>query len=155
MPGWLEELLPAAVRAWLTPTVLVSLGVFGAAAFVASLIGVPWFFTRMPPDYFRRPERDLRPRTAGALALRGLRNLLGAVLVVAGILCLVLPGQGLLTLIVGLVLIDFPGKRRLEGWLVNRGPVLRSINALRRRAHRPALEMRDSWLPPNEKSRLR
>ena len=152
MPGWLEGLLPAAIRAWLTPSALVTLGVFGAVAFVGSLIGVPWFLTRMPSDYFRRPERDLRPHSAGAVALRALRNLLGAVLVVAGILCLVLPGQGLLTLVVGLVLLDFPGKRRLERWLVNRRPVLRSINALRRRAHRPPLEMRDSWLPPAKES---
>lgn len=152
MPGWLEGLLPAAVRAWLTPSVLVALGVFGLVAFIASLIGVPWFFVRMPADYFRRPDRDLRPESAGAMVLRGLRNLLGAVLVIVGILCLVLPGQGLLTLIVGLVLIDFPGKRRLERWLVNRGPVLRSINALRRRAHRPPLEMRDSWLPQSQES---
>jgi hypothetical protein len=125
----------------------VALGVFGVAAFIASLIGVPWFFTRMPADYFRRPDRDSRPRSGGAMLLRGLRNVLGGLLVFVGILCLVLPGQGLLTLIVGLVLIDFPGKRRLERWVV-----LRSINALRRRAHHPPLEMRDSWLPPADES---
>jgi hypothetical protein len=155
MPGWLEGLLPAAVRAWLTPSVLVALGLFGVAAFIASLIGVPWFFTRMPADYFRRPDRDPRLQSGGAMLLRVLRNLLGALLMIVGIVCLVLPGQGLLTLVVGLVLLDFPGKRRLERWLLNRGPVLRGINALRRRAHHPPLEMRDSWLPPAEESSRR
>jgi len=151
MPGWLEGLLPAALRDWFTPSVLVALGVFSAAAFVASLVAVPWFIARMPSDYFRRP-REARTLSGGAIVLHGLKNLLGALLVLAGILCLVLPGQGLLMIVMGLVLLDFPGKLRLERWLVNRRPVLRSINALRRRAHRPPLEMRDSWLPPSEES---
>ena len=43
---------------------------------------------------------------------------------------LVAPGQGLLTMVVGLLLVDFPGKYRLERWLVTRQQVWRSINWL-------------------------
>jgi hypothetical protein len=56
------------------------------------------------------------------------------VLVVAGLVMLVVPGQGLLTIVVGLMLLDFPGKYRLERWLATRPKVWQSINWLRRRA---------------------
>jgi hypothetical protein len=68
------------------------------------------------------------------------KNLLGAVLIVAGLLMLVVPGQGLLTIAVGLALTDFPGKFRLERWIVKRPSVWRTINWLRRRAGREPLE---------------
>ena len=57
-----------------------------------------------------------------------------------GIAMLVLPGQGLLTIVVGIVLLNFPGKYRLERWLATRSPVWRSLNWLRRRAGRPELQ---------------
>ena len=43
----------------------------------------------------------------------GLRNAVGLVLVTAGLAMLVLPGQGIITLLVGIILMDFPGKHRL------------------------------------------
>jgi hypothetical protein len=68
------------------------------------------------------------------------KNLLGIVLLVAGVLMLVAPGQGLLTIAMGIVLIDFPGKFRLERWVVTRPNVWRTLNWLRRRARRPELQ---------------
>src|SRR4051812_30124363 len=52
---------------------------------------------------------------------------------------LVLPGQGVLTIIAGMMLLDFPGRQRLERWLVQRPAVLRSINWRRKRNNRPLL----------------
>jgi hypothetical protein len=72
-----------------------------------------------------------------------LKNALGIVLVVAGLVMLIVPGQGLLTIAVGLMLIDFPGKYRLERWLATRRPVWRSINWLRKRAGRAPLSRPD------------
>jgi hypothetical protein len=68
------------------------------------------------------------------------KNVIGAVLLVAGLVMLVVPGQGLLTIAVGLMLVDFPGKFRLERWLATRRPVWKAINWLRARAGREALE---------------
>jgi hypothetical protein len=79
-------------------------------------------------------------RPALRLALLAGKNVLGGVLIVAGLLMLLVPGQGLLTIAVGLVLTDFPGKFRLERWLMRRRSVWRSINWLRRRAGREPLE---------------
>jgi hypothetical protein len=67
------------------------------------------------------------------------KNLMGYVLIAAGIAMLVLPGQGMVTMLLGIILVDLPGKYRLERWLVARGPVFRSINWLRRRAGRDPL----------------
>jgi len=62
------------------------------------------------------------------------KNILGLVLVAAGVVMLFLPGQGLLTIFLGIVLMNFPGKYRLERYIVSRGPVLRGVNWIRRRA---------------------
>jgi hypothetical protein len=69
-----------------------------------------------------------------------LKNALGVVLLLGGIVMLFLPGQGLLTMFLGIVLMDFPGKFRLERYLISRGPVLKSINWIRRKAEVSELE---------------
>ncbi len=73
-----------------------------------------------------------------AVLLGFAKNLLGGVLVVLGLVMLLTPGQGLLTLLIGLMLMNFPGKYRLERWLVTRPGVLRALNWLRaRQGHQP------------------
>ncbi|MBA3256811.1 MAG: hypothetical protein H0T64_09210 [Pyrinomonadaceae bacterium] len=69
------------------------------------------------------------------------KNLLGVVLVVVGILLSLpgVPGQGILTILLGVMLLDFPGKPRLEHWLVSRPKILQAINRLRHRFSKPAL----------------
>ena len=52
-----------------------------------------------------------------------------------------LPGQGILTLLVALMLLDFPGKRRLELWLVRRRGLVRGIDWIRERGGRDALRL--------------
>jgi hypothetical protein len=113
------------------------------AAFVATLIIVPWLIVRIPPDYFacRNRLRKLwseRHPAVRCVLLMG-KNLLGYVMIVAGIAMLVLPGQGLLTMLLGMILVDLPGKYRFERWIVLRPPVFRSINWLRRRAGKAPL----------------
>ena len=106
-------------------------------ALVATMIGVPWVITRLPHDYFSRPERAAWRASSDepliAVVLGMLKNLLGLLLVLLGVVMLLTPGQGLLTLLVGLLLMNFPGKYQLERWLVLRPGVLRGLNWLRRR----------------------
>jgi hypothetical protein len=54
---------------------------------------------------------------------------------------LVTPGQGILTILVGLLLMNFPGKYRVERWLVTRPGVLRSLNRLRKRRGEPPFQV--------------
>lgn len=70
---------------------------------------------------------------------RVLRNVLGVVLVLLGIAMLLLPGQGLITLLVGVLLVDFPGKQRLVQRILGRPKVLSVVNKLRARHGAPPM----------------
>jgi hypothetical protein len=153
MPSWIEERLPAWLKdtaGWLfEPVALIVVALASLVLFVLSVAGVPWFVARVPADYFSRREREQlniarSERPTWQILARVLKNLLGLTVVLAGAAMLFLPGQGLLTIFVGLLLLDFPGKRRLERRLIAWRPVYRAINRLRQRAGRPPLE-RGSW----------
>ena len=131
--------------AWLSPYRgwLAVLGIASVVMLVASLVALPLLVARMPEDYFHQEPDDawVAPRrwTLQRIALRVLKNVLGVVLLLAGIAMLVLPGQGLLTILVASSLLDFPGKRALELWILRRRPVRLAVAWLRQRAGRPPL----------------
>ncbi len=132
---------------WPGPWAEVVLGV-GVAISVLSLLAVPLLIARIPADYFLRLEAPPSPwahrHRALRWALRGLRMVLGLLLLAAGLAMLVLPGQGLLTLLAGLIVLEFPGKRRLERALLRRERVRRLLNCVRRRSGRaPLMAPRD------------
>ena len=54
---------------------------------------------------------------------------------------LALPGQGILTMLVGLMLMDFPGKRSLEIRIIGNRMVSRTVNWMRRKAKREPLRI--------------
>jgi len=111
--------------------------------FIATLIAVPILVVRIPPDYFSWRKRHGKLWANHHPVVRAMlmigKNALGFILVAAGIIMLVLPGQGIFTILIGIMLLNFPGKYRLERWIAARRPVLRSINWLRRRAGRAPL----------------
>jgi hypothetical protein len=113
------------------------LGLFSVATFVGSLIAVPWLIGRMPVDYFmthwQKVDARHRRHPALAMAIWLARNGFGLCLIVGGIAMLVLPGQGLLTILIGICLMDFPGKRRLIGRLSGIPQIQRALNWIRRR----------------------
>lgn len=120
------------------------LGVVSAITFVASLIVVPMLLVRIPPNYFCTAEDpDPAPGPTRRPALKWLRragkNLLGVVLILGGVLMLVLPGQGLLTLFVGIALVDFPGKAAVQRRLASQRHVRRAIDWIRKRGGQPPL----------------
>lgn len=119
--------------------------VAAAIMFVATLVLVPMILIRLPRDYFNRPHRDRKLDVTGHPAVRLgfviVKNLFGAIFVLLGIAMLVLPGQGLLTIVVGLMLLDFPGKYEVELWALRRRSVRRAINWIRAKAHRPPLDV--------------
>jgi hypothetical protein len=122
--------------------VLTGIAIVSVVAFLLGVIVTPIVLIRLPADYFVRRESSPPPKlTLGRVIVLGARNLLGVVLILLGILLLVLPGQGLITLLVGLLALDFRGKRAWERRLVARPGVLRVINRLRERAGRAPLEI--------------
>jgi len=100
---------------------------------------------RLPSDYFVRPRRSWREAWRGPLRRKigtAARNLAGVVLLLAGGVMLIpgMPGPGLLTLLLGLTLVDFPVKHRLLRWALH-GRRLRSrIDRLRARFGRAPLQ---------------
>lgn len=106
--------------------------------FVASLLLVPYLIGRAREDLFVREPAASR----GPLALLGkiAKNLLGAVLLVAGLLMLVLPGQGLLMILLALLCLDLPGKRALVRRIVQNPSVWKALRYFRERAHKPPFE---------------
>jgi hypothetical protein len=112
--------------------------------FAISLAVVSFILVKIPPDYFHKDHpRELwadRPPVVRFLGLLA-KNLLGVLLVALGILMSIpgVPGQGILTILLGIMLLDFPGKRDLENKLVSRPQVLKTINKLRRRFGKPNL----------------
>jgi len=120
-----------------TPQLLQWLGFLSVVTFIASLLGVPWLILRMSPDYFIRHRFKVRVRYRRhpvlTLMLFCLRNAVGVVLLAAGVAMLVLPGQGILTLLVGLSVMDFPGKHHLLERCVRVNTVQKSLNWIRRK----------------------
>ena len=112
------------------------------ACFVGSLIAIPFILVRLPADYFdTRVPRNWMKHHHPVLKVLGhvLKNTFGAVFLTAGILMLFLPGQGILTMLIGVSLLDFPGKRRLEAKIVGRRGILNAINHVRSRFHKHPL----------------
>ena len=131
-PGWDLEVL------------FLWAGGLSLAGVVGTVIGVPWVLARLPRDYFNQPRRAVWREYADepplALVLGVLKNVLGVLLVLLGLLMLFTPGQGLVTLLVGLLLMNFPGKYQLERWLVGRPGVMNALNWLRRRGGHPPFD---------------
>lgn len=109
--------------------------------FVVTLIAVPFAIVSMRPDFFVRDERKASALGPVAIPARLAKNCLGVVLIVMGFVMLFVPGQGVLTMLLGVSLLDFPGKRRLEIRLVRISSVHRSINWIRRRAGKKPIQL--------------
>ncbi len=110
---------------------------------IVSIAIIPWIVIKIPDDYFHEHYRvrvsksSVHPLIAQLLA--GLKNLIGFIFVIFGILMLILPGQGILTILIGLFLMNFPGKYQFERKIVSLPRVLKSLNWIRAKANKPPL----------------
>lgn len=109
------------------------IGLASAATFFGSIAAIPWLLRRLPADYF------VRPPPKHPLPVKIVRNLLGFTLITAGITLLVLPGQGILTILIGLSIVDLPAKHRAVCWILQRPRVLNAVQRARAKTGRPPL----------------
>jgi hypothetical protein len=127
VPDWL----------WMILT-LLSIATFFGSLFVLRILII-----RMPTDYFARRAPAANPWADSHPAIRMTaliaKNALGAVLVAFGLVMLFTPGQGILSILMGLSLLNVPGKRALERRIVGNPVVLRALNGVRARAGRRPL----------------
>jgi hypothetical protein len=143
MPEFLRRYLP---ESWSDRDLVIGGLVITVATAVVSLIAVGFVVVRIPPTYFvgDHPPRAWENRHRFIRwPLIVLKNLFGVFLVLFGLALSVpgVPGQGLLTILIGAMLLDFPGKRRFEKWLLRRRGVLKTINKLRARHGSPPLQL--------------
>jgi len=126
------------------PGVLIGLGASSILIFIISILGISWFVAQIPEDYFlsskRKPSKWQEQKPILRLAVLFGKNIIGVSLIIGGLLMLVLPGQGLLTILTGLLLINYPGKYKLEQKLVAIPSVFRALNWIRVKANKPPLK---------------
>lgn len=127
----------------LDPGLATAAFVVSIVTLIASAIAAPIVLARLPEDYFARAGSlpPAQPRSPLSRALLVLRSLLGALLILVGVAMLVLPGQGVLTIVAGLSLLRFPGKRRLQRRLLGAPGIHAVCDAIRRRAGKPPLQL--------------
>ena len=113
--------------------VLIVVVTFVVATGVVSFVVVKLPATYFHPEHDREVLKDKHPtiRWAGIIG----KNLAGVLLIVLGVVMSMpgIPGPGLVTILFGVMLVDFPGKQRLEYKIVSRPSVLKTINNLRER----------------------
>ena len=129
-----------------SPLELVALAALSLALMAASVVIPAWVLVRLPADYFvaEKPPLPLagRPWLVRVVVYLA-RNLAGLALIGMGVVLSLpgVPGQGLLTILLGVLLVDVPGKRRVERAIVRIPTVRRSIDRLRERFGRAPLEL--------------
>ncbi len=126
---------------WLTWAISVSVGLF-----IGSLAALPLLAALIPEDYFLPSHQrivTIHPNSWWIVTtmLFILKNLIGIILLLIGVLMLFTPGQGLLTLFLGLMFLDFPGKLALERALIHRPAIYRGINKLRKLRNKPPVRL--------------
>ncbi len=126
------------------PEVLISMGVSSVFIFLISIIGISWFVAQIPEDYFLLSKRQTSKWQEQKPILRLVavvgKNILGLSLIIGGLLMLILPGQGLLTIVTGLLLVNYPGKYKLEQKLVSIPSIYKPLNWIRFKAKKPPLQ---------------
>lgn len=112
-----------------------------AGTLLLSVLIAGWLLVRVPPDYFKGEKRH--PIKKRPLWVKILKNAAGVLLVLLGLLLSVpgVPGQGLLMVLAGLMLLDLPGKYKLERKILSIRPIRAAANKLRVWRGRPPLEL--------------
>ena len=117
------------------------LGIVSSVIFLVSLLSIGWLVSLIPSDYFiNRKESKFKLNYPVAWIVSAvIKNIFGYILIFGGILMLILPGQGLITIFIGLLLSNYPGKYSIEKRIIATPKILKSINWLRKRSNEPPL----------------
>ena len=122
----------------------------GAALFLGSVVisiaAIGIVMVKIPAHYFSSHyQRDFLPGSPWLVRWGAViaKNVAGVFLILLGIVLSVpgVPGQGILTILLGLIMIDLPGKRPLESRIIKRPAVLSAVNRLRQKYGKPVLIM--------------
>ena len=126
-------------------SVLIGASIF-VGSFLINLAIVSIILVKLPADHFSKSRKTkfwAGPRPALNAAKVIGKNIAGLLLVGLGIVLSLpgIPGQGLLTILLGIMLLDFPGRDRLEQKLLSKPSIVNTINSLRGRFGKPPLKL--------------
>ena len=122
-------------------TALWVLGIW-AGTTALSLALVAAVVASLPTNFFEDvPAPTRRPWTTSWLLRSVARNVAGVLLIAIGALMSIpgVPGQGLVTVVAGLILLDIPGRHRVACAFARLPRVLAASNGIRRALRRPPL----------------
>ena len=128
----------APIIAWLEQhaELLEQLGHFSIVALMVTVVALPWAVMKLPADYFvserRKPARRASQHPLVWAVLSFCKNLVGIFLILIGIAMLVLPGQGTVTILIGLAISNFPGKFAIEQRIASQPAVGNTLNKIRK-----------------------
>ena len=120
-------------------SLLIYLSIGSIILLIVSILFIPVIIAGLPDDYFINPARSTRrrPLNPGVLAWLIAKNSLACLLILCGLIMLITPGQGLLTLLAGIFILEFPGKHKFERLLARQPNILKTLNWIRRRKNAP------------------
>lgn len=118
---------------------LIALGSLSLLTFAGTLLLLPVLLVRIPPDYFLETHIPQRKNRRSRILFHIAKNLAGILFLLMGIIMLFIPGQGLLTIMAGLWLMDLPGKRRVEIRMIRNRSVYGAVDLIRKKAGRESL----------------
>ena len=109
------------------------------AAFILSLIIIPLIISKLSIDCFININKKKEPAglSGTSVAFLLLRNIGGIFFLTAGFAMLFLPGQGLLTILLGLLLLTFPGKQTMINFLIAKPSLQHSLDWIRKKSGKP------------------
>ncbi len=113
-------------------------------SFAVSITAIAIVMVKIPANYFSTHyQQDFMPNSPWIVrwGVVILKNIVGVVLILLGVVLSLpgIPGQGILTILLGLIMLDIPGKRPLEAKIIKRPNVLSALNRLRKKYGKPPL----------------
>lgn len=125
------------------------LGALSLVTFIGSLLAIPWIIARLPADYFIRHRQKVEARRRRhpllARVILATRNAIGLLFFLAGTVMLILPGQGIITILIGLSFMDFPRKQQVVDRLIRRPRVIGFLNWMRRKEKKPPFQLERTY----------
>ncbi len=119
-------------------SIIFWLGLLSFLIFIFSLVTIKWLVALIPSDYFVS-KKDTKFKSEYPfiwLISMIIKNIIGYVLIIGGILMLLLPGQGLFTIFIGLMMSNYPGKYYIEKKFIAIPSILKTINWLRKQSNK-------------------
>ena len=108
-------------------------GIVSVFLFFLSLFLLRYVILRLPEDYFIKVSSISKSNSKSLkkIIVRIAKNALGFLLTICGIILLFTPGQGMITILIGLCLIDLAIVNQFKKKIINNSKVQKALNWIR------------------------